>query len=70
MEEKPEAAKQFWHELFQIILQRTPIYAHVWQAGDVVFWDNSQVMHTGTPYDAKQQQRIALRVGVVDNSFS
>lgn len=70
MEEKPEAAQQFWHELFQTILQRTPVYAHVWQPGDVVFWDNSQVMHTGTPYDAKQHQRIALRVGVVDNSFS
>jgi len=27
---------------------RTPVYAHVWQQGDIVFWDNSQVMHTGT----------------------
>ena len=68
MEKLPDSAKQFWQELFQTVLERTPVYAHVWQSGDIVFWDNSQVMHTGTPYNAHKYKRVALRVGVVDNS--
>lgn len=67
MEDRPEEAKQFWQELFGTVLERTPVYAHVWQPGDIVFWDNSQVMHAGTPYDAEKYRRVALRVGVVDN---
>jgi taurine dioxygenase len=68
MEDRPEEAKQFWQELFGTVLECTPVYAHVWQPGDIVFWDNSQVMHAGTPYDAKKYRRVALRVGVVDNT--
>ncbi|MBD2388792.1 TauD/TfdA family dioxygenase [Cylindrospermum sp. FACHB-282] len=43
------------------ILERTPVYSHVWQKGDIIFWDNSQVMHRGIPYDATKYKRIALR---------
>lgn len=66
MEDNPESAKNFWQELFQTVLERTPVYSHVWHPGDVVFWDNSQVMHRGTPYDATKYQRVALRIGAVD----
>lgn len=66
LEENLEEAKQYWQDLFEKILSCTPAYAHVWQPGDIVFWDNSQVMHTGMPYDALKYQRIALRVGVVN----
>jgi taurine dioxygenase len=68
LEDKPEEAKDYWHELFGTILHSTPIYAHIWEPGDIVFWDNSQVMHSGMPYDAKKYKRIALRVGVVNNT--
>lgn len=67
MENRPEEAKQFWEDLFQTVLDRTPVYSHVWHPGDIVFWDNSQVMHRGVLYDATQYQRIALRLGVVDD---
>ena len=67
MENKLDEAKQFWHELFQTIVKVTPVYSHVWQRGDLLFWDNSQVMHTGVPYDNRKYQRIALRVGAVAN---
>ncbi|MBD2595559.1 TauD/TfdA family dioxygenase [Nostoc spongiaeforme FACHB-130] len=70
MEDELSLAQQFWHELFQRILECTPVYAHVWQPGDLVFWDNSQVMHAGVPYDASQYKRVALRVGAVDISKS
>ncbi len=69
MENKLEEAKQFWQELFQTILKVTPVYAHIWKPGDIVFWDNSQVMHTGVPYDNTKHQRIALRVAVMANSI-
>lgn len=68
LEDKPEEAKQYWKELFRAILDCTPVYAHIWQPGDIVFWDNSQVMHTGMPYDPTKHKRIALRVGVVNQS--
>jgi taurine dioxygenase len=68
MEDKLEQAKQFWQDLFQTVLDRTPVYAHVWQPGDIVFWDNSQVMHRGCPYDATKYQRIALRLGIVEGA--
>jgi taurine dioxygenase len=66
MEDKPEEAKNFTKALFETVLERTPIYYHIWQKGDVIFWDNSQVMHRGIPYDATKYQRIALRLGVVN----
>lgn len=68
MENRPEEAKQFWQNLFDKVLERTPVYSHVWQPGDILFWDNSQVMHTGTPYDSQKNRRVALRVGAVDSS--
>ncbi len=67
MENEPEKGKQFVQDLFETVLTRTPIYSHVWQKGDVLFWDNSQVMHRGLPYDATKYKRVALRLGVVDN---
>jgi taurine dioxygenase len=52
MEDKPEEAKLFVQNLFQTVLAHTPVYSHVWQQGDVIFWDNSQVMHRGIAYNA------------------
>ena len=69
MEDRPEAEKHFWKDLFQTVLSCTPVYSHVWHPGDIIFWDNSQVMHRGTPYDSTKYKRIALRLGVVDNIY-
>ncbi|BAY16082.1 taurine catabolism dioxygenase TauD/TfdA [Anabaenopsis circularis NIES-21] len=68
MEDDLSLAKQFWQELFQRILECTPVYAHVWQPGDLVVWDNSQVMHAGIPYDGSKYKRVALRVAAVDKT--
>ncbi|MEH2064170.1 MAG: TauD/TfdA family dioxygenase [Nostoc sp.] len=66
MQDQPESAKLFWEDLFRTVLDCTPVYSHVWQPGDIIFWDNSQVMHRGTPYDATKHKRIALRLSVVE----
>ena len=67
MENDLEQAKNYWQQLFKAVLKVTPVYSHSWQAGDILFWDNSQVMHAGTPYDATQYQRIALRLGIINS---
>jgi taurine dioxygenase len=67
MEQQPEEAKKFWLELLETVLECTPVYCHHWQPGDIIFWDNSQVMHRGMPYDAMNSKRIALRLGVVND---
>ncbi|ARP89515.1 taurine dioxygenase [Bordetella genomosp. 9] len=38
-------------ELFKLSVQPQYLYTHVWQPGDMVFWDNRSVMHLagGTP---------------------
>jgi taurine dioxygenase len=66
MENRLEEAKQFWCEVLNEVLESTSVYCHTWKKGDIVFWDNSQVMHRGMPYDAINSTRIALRLGVVD----
>ncbi len=68
MEDNPESAKEFLQDLFQKVLDSTQIYSHVWEEGDIAFWDNSQVMHRGMPYDHHRYQRIALRLVIVDKS--
>lgn len=67
LEDQPDLVKRYWVELFEKVLNLTPVYSHLWQAGDIVFWDNSQVMHTGKAYNSTKYQRIALRIGVVNN---
>jgi taurine dioxygenase len=67
LENEIEKAKSFWQQLFNTVLEATPVYAHSWQPGDIVFWDNSQVMHSGTPYDATKYQRIAIRLGIINS---
>ncbi len=66
MEDKREEAQQYWQDLFETVLQCTPVYSHIWEPADIVFWDNSQVMHRRTFYDSTKYQRLELRLGVVD----
>jgi taurine dioxygenase len=40
------------------------VYAHKWQAGDLVVWDNRGLMHAATPFDKERYRRICYRVSV------
>lgn len=68
MKHRQKEAKEFWQQLLTLILACTPVYTHVWQPGDVVLWDNSQVMHRSSFYEIGKSQHVALRVEVVDES--
>ena len=39
----------------------TGVYAHAWKKGDVVLWDNRQLLHAASPFDADKYQRLLFR---------
>ncbi len=40
------------------------IYAHTWQVGDLVIWDNRCLLHRGRPYDADRYRRLMRQTRV------
>jgi alpha-ketoglutarate-dependent taurine dioxygenase len=50
------------HELLQRLLihttQKKYVYAHKWQMGDVVIWDNTGTMHRVRPFDLESGRRL------------
>jgi alpha-ketoglutarate-dependent 2,4-dichlorophenoxyacetate dioxygenase len=40
------------------------VYAHRWQPGDIVVWDNRAVMHRATPFANATERRLMVRTTV------
>lgn len=51
-------------ELLAFASQERFIYAHKWQAGDMLIWDNRCVLHRGTEYDYASYKRDLRRANV------
>ena len=49
----PEA-RAFLRDLVEHATQRLFVYAHRWQVGDLVMWDNRRTMHRVRPYPAHE----------------
>jgi alpha-ketoglutarate-dependent 2,4-dichlorophenoxyacetate dioxygenase len=49
----PEA-RDFLRDLVEAATQREFVYAHKWQVGDLVMWDNRQTMHRARPFPAHE----------------
>jgi alpha-ketoglutarate-dependent 2,4-dichlorophenoxyacetate dioxygenase len=49
----PEA-RGFLRDLVEHATQRQFVYAHQWQVGDLVMWDNRQTMHRARPFPAHE----------------
>ena len=49
----PEA-RAFLMDLTEAATQREFVYAHKWQVGDLVMWDNRQTMHRARPFPAHE----------------
>jgi alpha-ketoglutarate-dependent 2,4-dichlorophenoxyacetate dioxygenase len=49
----PEA-RSFLRDLVEHATQRQFVYAHRWQVGDLVMWDNRQTMHRARPFPANE----------------
>ena len=46
-----EASERLLDDLLNFACQPPRTYAHRWQPGDVIIWDNRCVMHRACPYD-------------------
>jgi alpha-ketoglutarate-dependent 2,4-dichlorophenoxyacetate dioxygenase len=59
----PEA-RLLLRDLTEHATQRAFVYAHAWQVGDLVMWDNRQTMHRGRPFpthEPRDVRRTTLR---------
>ena len=54
---QPEAMA-FLRDLMEHATQRRFVYAHRWQVGDLVIWDNRQTMHRGRPFPAEEKRDV------------
>ncbi|HUS97165.1 MAG TPA: TauD/TfdA family dioxygenase [Hyphomicrobiaceae bacterium] len=53
-------------ELMEHATEREFVYAHRWQKGDLVIWDNRCTLHRGRRYDDANQMRDLRRVTTQD----
>lgn len=63
-EEAEEVQDDAWETLAEEAIAASEVYDHVWERGDLLIFDNSQLLHRSNPYDASVDVRIALRLGV------
>jgi taurine dioxygenase len=43
------------------------VYRHIWQRGDVVFWDNRRLIHAATSFNARRYTRVIHRTTFREN---
>jgi alpha-ketoglutarate-dependent 2,4-dichlorophenoxyacetate dioxygenase len=53
-------------DLMDHATQRRFTYAHKWQVGDLVVWDNRCTLHRGRPYEDRKHKRDLRRVTTQD----
>jgi len=64
-----EESESLLEELMAFACQPPRVFAHKWQSGDVVMWDNRCVLHRARPYDYSQP-RIMRHVRVAGDPNS
>ena len=57
----------FLSDLTEHATQRQFVYSHVWQAGDLVMWDNRQTMHRSRRFDDLSFTRDMRRTTTIDD---
>lgn len=53
-----EEADQFVQDLIAELTQPSAVYAHAWEPGDVIVWDERAVLHRGTPWPYDQPRTL------------
>ena len=67
---KPDESTALLDDLLAWTTQKRFCYAHDWQIGDVVIWDNTGMLHRALPYDASSR-RIMHRTTIAgDEAFA
>jgi taurine dioxygenase len=59
-----EAGRALVRRLIDHATQERFVYRHVWQAGDILVWNNLYTMHRATPYDDVAYERLVYRLWV------
>ena len=59
-----EEASTFINNLVERIVDPKFIYAHRWEKGDLVIWDNRSILHAATPFDMEKNRRLIYRTTV------
>ena len=59
-------SRQLLQDLTAHVAQDRFVYRHKWDRGDLVFWDNRSVAHTGTSYDRSRYGRLMQRTTILD----
>ncbi len=60
-------------ELIAAMTERSAVYAHDWEPGDVIVWDERAVLHRGTPWPYDQPRTlvsVCVSVGEADGLFA
>ncbi len=58
-------SRRLLDDLLQRATRPEDIYAHQWQVGDTVIWDNRCTLHRGTDYDADKWRRRLRQTRVI-----
>ncbi len=58
-------SRRLLNDLLERATRPSDIYAHQWQVGDTVIWDNRCLLHRGTGYDADRYRRHLRQTRVV-----
>ena len=61
-----QAASDFIFRMKEHCVQPQFVYAHKWQVGDLVIWDNRTTMHRARPYDDTRYPRDLRRTTLTD----
>jgi taurine dioxygenase len=61
-------AESLMRELTEHCTRERFVYAHKWQPGDLLMWDNLGVIHKGTPFDTERHVRRMHRTTVAGNA--
>lgn len=55
-------------ELMAFATQERFVYSHVWQAHDLILWDNRAVIHRATPFESASEKRLMVRTTIAGDA--
>ena len=60
----PEEGRELLEAVTEFATQNRFVYRHVWEADDLVVWDNRSTLHRLQPYDIATERRVMRRITV------
>lgn len=67
---RPDESRALLDELLDWSTQKRFCYAHDWQVGDLVIWDNTGMLHRALPYEPSSERTLHRTTIAGDEAFS